>query len=258
MKMSGASQISTMRSNRTFRCVATGLMILVFAALSAAAETQPARRPPAQRAPDPALLPIEDVPGLPRVLLIGDSISIGYTLQVRELLKGKANVHHPPVNCGDTQRGLASLDGWLGEKKWDVIHFNFGLHDLKYLNGKGEYVTPDLGKQVAPLPQYERNLRQLAQRLKKTGARIVWCSTTPVPEGARGRVKDAELEYNAVAAKVAAESGIAIDDLHAVAKARQAEIQRPHDVHFTPEGCKLLAQAVVVSVEQALAVAPRR
>jgi acyl-CoA thioesterase-1 len=198
------------------------------------------------------LLPIQDVPDLPRVLLIGDSISIGYTLPVRELLTGKANVHRPPVNCGDTQRGLAALDKWLGEKKWDVIHFNFGLHDLKYLNAKGEYVTPDQGKQVTPLPQYEQNLRQLAERLKQTGAKIVWCSTTPVPDGTKGRVKDSEVAYNTVAAKVAAESGIAIDDLHAVAKARQAELQSPHNVHFTPEGYKVLAKAVAASVERAL------
>ena len=243
------SDIRSARPRRAFRHVAMGLGILILAALTAAAQTKPARRP---RAPDPALLPVEDVATLPRVLLIGDSISIGYTLPVRELLKGKANVHRPLTNCGDTQRGLASLDKWLGEKKWDVIHFNFGLHDLKYLNAKGEYVTPEQGKQVTLLPQYEQNLRQLVERLKKTGARIIWCSTTPVPDGTMGRVKDAEIAYNAVAAKVAAESGIAVDDLHAVAKARQAEIQSPHNVHFTREGYKVLAKAVVASIERAL------
>ncbi len=246
------SETLTARPYRAFRHVAILLSILLLAATAAAAETKPARRPPAKRAPDPALAPIEDVASLPRVLLIGDSISMGYTLPVRELLKGKANVHHPPVNCGDTQRGLAMLDKWLGEKKWDVIHFNFGLHDLKYLNEKGEYVTPDQGKQVTPLPQYEQNLRQLVERLKKTGAKIIWCSTTPVPEGTRGRVKDAEVEYNTVAAKVAAESGIAIDDLHAVAKTRQAVLQSPHNVHFTPEGYQVLAKAVAANIEQAL------
>jgi acyl-CoA thioesterase-1 len=198
------------------------------------------------------LVPIEDVAGLPRVLLVGDSISMGYTLPVRDLLKGKANVHHPPANCGDTGRGLASLDKWLGDKKWDVIHFNFGLHDLKYLNEKGQYVAPDQGKQVNPLAQYEKNLRQIVERLKKTGATIIWCSTTPVPEGSLGRVEDAEIAYNAVAAKVAAESGIAVDDLHALVKPRQAEVQLPHNVHFTPEGYKVLAKAVAASIERAL------
>ncbi len=54
---------------------------------------------------NPAVRPIKDVPGLPRVLLIGDSISIGYTLQVRELLKGKANVHRIPSMAARRKSG---------------------------------------------------------------------------------------------------------------------------------------------------------
>jgi len=80
---------------------------------------------------NPAMRPIEDIPALPRVLLIGDSISIGYTVPVRELLKGAANVHRIPENGGPTTRGLERLDAWLGTNHWDVIHFNWGLHDLK-------------------------------------------------------------------------------------------------------------------------------
>src|SRR4051812_33030943 len=129
--------------------------------------------------PDPVLAPVEDDPKLPRVLLIGDSISMGYTLPVRELLKGKANVHRIPDNCGPTERGLSQLDKWLGDGKWDVIHFNFGLHDLKYLDANGKYVDPSKGKQVAPPEVYERNLRELVARLKKTGAKLIFATTTP-------------------------------------------------------------------------------
>src|SRR5882757_11342750 len=87
----------------------------------------------AAKKPDAAMAEITDDPKLPRVLLIGDSISIGYTLDTRELLAGKANVHRIPTNGGPTTSGLANLDAWLGEGKWDVIHFNWGLHDLKYI-----------------------------------------------------------------------------------------------------------------------------
>src|SRR5687768_8371749 len=82
------------------------------------------------KAVSPSLVPVDEQPGLPRVLLIGDSISMGYTIPVRDLLKGQANVLRPMTNCGPTIRGIESLDSWLGNKKWDVIHFNFGLHDL--------------------------------------------------------------------------------------------------------------------------------
>src|SRR5262249_4795155 len=80
---------------------------------------------------DPAFAPVKDDPALPRVLLIGDSISIGYTVPARKLLQGKANVHRIPENGGPTSNGSAKLDKWLGDGKWDVIHFNWGLHDLK-------------------------------------------------------------------------------------------------------------------------------
>src|SRR5689334_21790630 len=79
----------------------------------------------------PAFAPVTDEPGLPRILLIGDSISIGYTVTVRTMLAGKANVHRIPENGADTANGLKKLDAWLGDARWDVIHFNWGLHDLK-------------------------------------------------------------------------------------------------------------------------------
>src|SRR5438093_8938340 len=102
------------------------------------------------RAADPAMQEIQDDPKLPRVLLIGDSISIGYTVPVRELLKGKANVHRPLTNCEATVRGLRDLDKWLGSGKWDVIHFNWGLHDLKYIGEKGLIADVDKGHQWVP------------------------------------------------------------------------------------------------------------
>ncbi len=195
---------------------------------------------PAQRAPNPVLKPIEDQTGLPRVLLIGDSISMGYTLAVRDELKGVANVHRPPTNCGPTTNGLKNIDKWLGEKKWDVIHFNWGLHDLKYQDDKGALVSPTADgahQQVSPA-EYEKNLRELVARLKKTDAKLIWCSTTPVPEGAAGRVADDSIKYNAIATKVMQAENVAINDLHAFASERLKDIQQPANVHFSPAGSK--------------------
>jgi acyl-CoA thioesterase-1 len=79
----------------------------------------------------PAFAPVVDQPGLPRVLLIGDSISIGYTVTVRKALAGQANVHRIPENGADTANGLKKIESWLVGSPWDVIHFNWGLHDLK-------------------------------------------------------------------------------------------------------------------------------
>lgn len=82
-----------------------------------------------RRPRNPGLAQIKDQPGLPRVLLIGDSISIGYTLPTRERLRGIANVHRIPTNGTASDRGLVMLDRWLAtggtDKRWDVIHFVF-------------------------------------------------------------------------------------------------------------------------------------
>lgn len=202
----------------------------------------------AQKAPDPAIAPVVDVPGLPRVLLLGDSISSGYLLGVRTRLEGKANVHRPAENCAESANGVRKLDRWLGDEKWDVVHFNFGLHDLKYLDEKGAYVPPEKGKQVALLPEYAKNLRLIVARLKKTGARLIFATTTPVPSQSNARVENDDLRYNEVAGRVMKELGVAIDDLHAVAKRQQAKIQLPHNVHFTPEGYATLADTVAASI----------
>lgn len=200
--------------------------------------------PKAKKA-NPVLAAVADTPGLPRVLLIGDSISMGYTLGVRASLAGKANVHRPPENSGDTARGVSSIDRWLGSGKWDVIHFNFGLHDLKYLDAAGQLAPPDKGRQVATLAEYEANLRKIVARLRQTGAKLIYATTTPVPGGSQGRVEDDAIRYNAVAVRVMQEHGVAINDLHAFVKPRQTQLQRPANVHFTDEGSAQLVETVV-------------
>lgn len=233
----------------TFTCAVLALALVPLERAPAEDKKPVVERP--RRNPNPAFRPVEDDPRLPRVLLIGDSISIGYTAAVQDLLKDKANVHRAPTNCGPTTRGLEQIDRWLGSGKWDVIQFNWGLHDLKYMGPNGKNLADpqaaDSRPQV-PIDQYEKNLRKLVSRMKMTDAKLIWCSTTPVPPGAPGRVVGDAVEYNAVAAKVMEENGVKINDLYAAAKPRLKEIQRPADVHFTPAGSGQLAKQVAGSI----------
>jgi acyl-CoA thioesterase-1 len=188
-------------------------------------------------------------PGRPaKVLIIGDSISIGYFEPVKQLLEGKAEVSHNPGNAQHTRYGLEQLDAWLGDTSWDVIHFNHGLHDLKYINDKGDRVAPETGHQMIPADEYARNLEQLVKRLKKTHARLIFATTTPVPAGAMGRVKGDAERYNRIAVPIMKKYGVRVNDLYAFALPRLDSIQRPHDVHFTPEGYRLLAEQVANSI----------
>lgn len=194
--------------------------------------------------PNPAFREVPDVPGLPRVLLIGDSISIGYTEPVRAELTNKANLHRIPENGAATIVGVKNLENWLSSSKWDVIHFNFGLHDLRL----------DDGKHQVPLPDYETNLRTIVQRLQKTGARLIWATTTPVPDAEvkPPRRNSDVIAYNAAAAKIMTDAGIPIDDLYALINPRLAELQLPANVHYTLPGYNVLGHQVAESILRAL------
>ena len=237
------------------------LLLLSLLAAPVMAQDAKARKQAAKKkALPPAFQPPEVNPKLPNVLLIGDSISIGYMLDVRKQLAGEANVWRPAVNCGPSTRGVESLDSWIGDRKWDVIHFNFGLHDLKYMGPNNENLAepnaPGSHQQV-PLDQYVENLRKIAQRLQATGATVIWCQTTPVPVGAAGRVVGDSKRYNEAAGKVMAELGIATDPLYEVAL-EHANLQREANVHYTPEGSAALGEQVAKVIRAALAERPKR
>lgn len=192
---------------------------------------------------------------LPRVLIIGDSISIGYTKPTQQLLNGKADVRRIPGNGGHTGRGLENLDKWLGKEKWDVIHFNWGLWDLAYRPGGSKIRGLDKknGKQTWSPEEYDKNLRQLVKRLKASGAKLIWATTTPVPPGEPGRIVGDAIKYNAVAAKIMKENEITINDLHAHILPKMKQFgTRPGNVHFTAAGSKYLAEKVTGEILKVL------
>ena len=205
-----------------------------------------------QQAPRPEFQPIVDNPALPRVLIIGDSISIGYTLPLRAALKGIANVHRPPTNCAHTWKGLEDIDQWLGEGEWDLIHFNWGLHDLKYVDADGKLALPPEGKQVSTVGEYEENLEKLVLRLKQTGARLIWRPTTPVPEGSQGRVPADLPKYNKAAWEVIDRHGIEVDDMNSFIRVKNIPHIRPGNVHFSKDSSALLAGNTAELIHQKL------
>ena len=246
------------------------LILALFATPHAAICAEPEAKPATDAKDFPFFTPERDQkgmkggdpvdPNLPNVLILGDSISIGYTTQVRQGLKGKANLIRPNANCGDTRRGLANIEKWLGDTKWDVIHFNWGLWDLCYRNPdsktQGNRNKTD-GKISVPIPEYEENLESLVDRLKRTGAILIWASTTFVPEGESGRFAGDEVKYNAAAARIMEKHGVKIDDLHATtAKFGPELFSGPGNVHYKPQGSAKLAAQVVEEIEKALGDIP--
>ena len=207
---------------------------------------------------DASAQPKDAADARPRVLLIGDSISIGYTPHTKRLLEPAIDVHRNPGNAGHTGMGLDGLPQWLDPRRgrWDVIHFNWGLWDLCYRDsksknqGKRDKVR---GKLTHTVEEYRANLERIVTKLQATGAELIFATTTPVPAGEVGRKVGDDLRYNAAALDVMARRGVAIDDLHGAVRDRMDKLAvRPGNVHFTEEGSRVLAEHVAHSVKRAL------
>ncbi|WDE96667.1 SGNH/GDSL hydrolase family protein [Lentisphaera profundi] len=215
----------------------TALLLSTFAITSLFAEQAPVKTP------------------LPKVLIIGDSISIGYTPEVIKLLKDKANVQRHKGNAGPTIRAVKNIDKWLGDGQWDIIHFNWGLWDM--------YGWPYAKDDRSPA-MYEQRLEQLLVRLEKTQAKLIWATTTPVcPAPEKTMIKRfktsvvisaaQEQEYLDAALRVMKKHNVQINDLHALMAPQLKKYAiAPDNVHYTKEGSQKLAQQVAASIEKNL------
>lgn len=208
--------------------------------------------------PDPRLT---DDPNLPRVLVIGDSISMNYHGAAKEALAGVANYHRIQGNGFSVIHGVNNAELWLGNYKeegfgWDVILFNHGLHDLKQSYDKA---TDTFGAYAVPLDDYKANLEKLIGTLKKTGARLVWTTTTPIPKDNKSqyaRRKGASKLFNAAALEVIRQHPeIIINDLYGLVDGSPEfdDWRKGSDVHFYQDDeRKLIGAAVAAAVRRAL------
>jgi len=204
---------------------------------------------------------VENNQKLPNVLIYGDSISIHYTQTVRAELGDKANVYRIHLNGGDSSSFISKMtkmqrtmqdpsldDAW--DFSWDVIHFNVGLHDLKYL--KDRKLDKANGKQVTTIEQYENNLNNIVVYLKKMApkAKLIFGTTTPIPEGEAGRVVGDAAKYNAAALKVMKDfPEVAINDLYTFTKPNHAGWwQAAGNVHYNNTGSKAQGNEVARNI----------
>jgi len=194
-------------------------------------------------------------PALPRVLLIGDSICGGYAPDVISLLKGKAEVIKSEGNAQYTGTGLKKIDQWVGDGQWDVIHFNWGLWDMY----GWEYTKEDRSPAA-----YAKRLEELVTRMEKTGAKLIWATTTPAcpaPEtGMHGRfhadvviTRGKEREYQEAALAVMKKHDVRVNDLFSLMLPDLGKYAAAsNNVHFVRAGSQLLGGQTAQAILQAL------
>ena len=213
---------------------------------------------------------------LPRVLILGDSISLGYTPLVVEKMKGRAFVTRPACNCGPSEfylRSRGNIGKWLGEKPWDVIHVNFGIWDHHFINEKEEIFFYDQhaaeldgldrpariklieskGFHTRTSPaEYAENTRNILLDLKAHSRKVIFALSTPLPSyEERYFGMDCIAEYNDIAVAVCKEIDVPVNDLYSVAKPLRED--QKDGCHFSNYGYNILADAVVKMISAYLA-----
>lgn len=195
---------------------------------------------------------------VPKVLLIGDSIRVGYAPLVAKKLAGMAEVISPTEAVGDTTVVLKNLDAWLALKP-TVVHVNSGLHDLK--------VDKSARVHQVPADRYAENLKAIVGRIRKATPHVIFASTTPILDDRHAgrkasfdRFEKDVKAFNAVALKTMAVAGVPVHDLHRIVVDGGPDTMLGKDgTHYTPAGYERLAGAVADSIRRQLAVAnPRR
>ena len=188
-----------------------------------------------------------------KIVLIGDSIRLGYEKYVKEGFAGTAEVYSPTENCRFAEYTLRFAHEWKSKGEWpsdvDVVHWNAGLWDVIRIFGDDP---------LTPKCAYENFIRRIDKRLRAIfpGAKFIFATSTAIKEeGYKGDFKrfnkDIE-EYNAIALSVLAETDTEINDLYAITK-DIPDSCRSDMTHFnTPDGCKVMGGAVIKKLCEAL------
>ncbi len=167
----------------------------------------------------------------PDILVIGDSISVGYMPHAQAVLPN-FDLNHNVCNGMSTMSGVRHIDKWLMQRpSWTAITFNHGLWDI------ADWIA------VGP-EAYRANLTIVAQKVKAATNAPLFILTTEVLPGTLGRTDAKVQQYNQIAIEVMQEVGIPVLDLYSVSQTIRNEHVNPTDVHYTEAGSQVLGEAV--------------
>ena len=186
-----------------------------------------------------------------KVLLIGDSIRMFYQNEVISQLGDGYEVYAPEENCRFSLYVLNSLRIWLNAFPTpDIIHFNAGLWDTAILyHEDGCFLDVE---------SYIKYMKMILRELKKTGAKIIFATTTPVSDekvDLPGPVPPAHrnediIKYNKAILEAFSGEEIVINDLFShIFPSRDAYLSGDM-IHPNEDGVKVLGTAVANCIKE--------
>lgn len=189
-----------------------------------------------------------------KVLLLGDSIRMGYDKAVKRSLEGKAEVYFPQENCRFASYLLRNISDYRqlsDNQPFDVIHWNAGLWDCLRLFEEDPHT---------PLDVYAYYIDRVCIRLKKLypNAKIIFATSTKVQSEKMDkdfkRYNEEIEEYNRTAVEVVKKHGFPVNDLYAVSDTLPEEAHSDSVHYYTPLGTEVFTNAVLVHLKEALGI----
>lgn len=190
-----------------------------------------------------------------KILIIGDSISIGYTPFVKENLKEVAEVFHNPGNAQHSDTGLKKIEEWISDEKWDIIQINWGLWDLCYRLPDSTSIgsrDKENGIVTNTIDKYASNLDSIVNILQtKTDAILIFVTTTYVPKNEPGRFKNDEISYNEAAKKIMKKHSVIVNDIWEESVSIHQKLGKGlDDVHYSSQGYEKLSELMTLSLNK--------
>ena len=188
-----------------------------------------------------------------KILILGDSIRMGYDKYVKMAFEDVAQVYSPVNNCRCSSTLVRHLQEWVEETgcadELDLVYWNAGLWDTLLLGDGLNHITLDV---------YEANVNRICRQLQMFApkAKIIFATSTPVQEelftGMFKRLnKDVE-RYNLAAGRIVESYGGQVDDLYTMAKNAPVSYHSDQTHYYTKEGKKLFTEHVVATMEKTL------
>jgi len=192
-----------------------------------------------------------------KVLLLGDSIRMGYDEYVKELLKDKCEVYYDDEDNGRfSAYTLWQANQFFKEHgKFDVVHWNNGYWDMN--------VEAPMTDAMHPIDEYIHFLKRIIEEIRRNGAQIIFATTTPILKSGStldntgtgmeiSYNNDWVVQYNNAAKKLMAEENITVDDLYSQMLKDKNYYKCEDMLHLTEEGYKICAEQAAKLIEDKL------
>lgn len=193
--------------------------------------------------PEPWTFPVDTAK--PDIVSIGDSISGGYLASLTRNMTDY-DVKHPDDNCRNSHYTLSKIDQWIADyPQAEVYVWNNGVWDSAWLWWYEAYADKSINQREwydTPLDQYESNIIAIARKLKATGKRVIFVTTTHIvgPPFKAGN----ELILNDIARRVLPGEGVEIVDIYTASASNPNNHPNQWDVHFTREANQVFGDII--------------